>query len=66
MILIAAALLIALIGLGRRIASQADDVTSALEGACANTKPMFELWQMHTAIERITGGLRSAREELRG
>lgn len=65
-ILIAALLLLTLIGLGRKIADQADDVTAALEGARANTKPMFELWQTRSAIERITGGLGSAREELSG
>lgn len=64
-ILVAAALLVTLIGLGRRIARQADEATTALEGACANTKPMFNLWHTHSAIGRITGGLRDAREGAR-
>jgi hypothetical protein len=54
---IAAALLLAIIALGRRIAGQADDITEALDGARDNTAPLFEVTRTNLAIDQITRGL---------
>ncbi len=56
-VLIAAALLIAIIALGRRIAGQADDITRALDGARENTAPLFEVTRTNLALDQITRGL---------
>ena len=59
---VAAALLLAIIGLGRRIARQAQDVTQALDGARDHTTPLFDVTHTNLAIDRITRGLRAVRE----
>ena len=61
-ILIAAALLLAIIGLGRRIVRQADDITAALDGARENTTPLFDVTRTNLAVDQITRGLRTVRE----
>jgi len=61
-VLVAAALLVAIIILGRRIAGQADDITRALDGAREHTTPLFDVTRTNLAIDRITRGLRSVRE----
>ncbi len=60
-VVIAAVLLLLIIGLGRRIARQADSITQALDGARENTTPMFEIPKTNLAIDRIRRGLQSAR-----
>ena len=60
-VLLAAALLLLVIGLARRLVGQADDITTALDGARENTKPLFEVTRANLAIDRITGNLRSVR-----
>lgn len=60
-VLIAALLLLAIIALGRRIARQADEITVALDGARANTEPLFDVVRTNLAVDRITRGLRSVR-----
>ncbi len=62
-VLIAALLLLAIIGLGRRIVRQAEDITGALDGAREHTTPMFDLPTTNLAIVRITRGLARARGE---
>jgi len=52
---VAAVLLVTVIGLGRRIASQADDITQALNGAREHTT------RTNLAIDRITRGLHAVR-----
>lgn len=59
---IAAALLVAIIALCRRIVGQADDITRALDGARENTADLFAVTRTNAAVDRITGGLRRARE----
>jgi hypothetical protein len=59
---VAAALLIAIIGLGRRIVRQAHDITQALDGARDHTTPLFDVTHTNLAIDRITRGLRAVRE----
>lgn len=60
-VVIAAALLLIIIGVGRRIVRQADEITVALDGARANTDPLFDVARTNLAIDRITRGLRAAR-----
>lgn len=60
-VLLAAALLLLVIGLARRLVGQADDITTALDGARENTTPLFEVTRANLAIDRITRNLRSVR-----
>jgi hypothetical protein len=60
-VVVAAALLMTIIGLGRRITRQADEITSSLDGTRANTTPLFEVKRTNLAIDRITRGLRAVR-----
>ena len=60
-VLVAAALLLAIIALGRRITRQAEAITEALDGARANTEPLFDVTRTNLAIDRITRGLRAVR-----
>ncbi|MBA2792937.1 MAG: hypothetical protein H0U32_02955 [Thermoleophilaceae bacterium] len=60
-VLIAALLLLAIIGLGRRIVGQAGAITEALDGARTNTAPLFDLTHANLSLDRITRGLRHAR-----
>jgi hypothetical protein len=61
-VVLAAALLLAIIGLGRRIVGQADSITEALDGARENTFPLYEVTKTNLAVDRIERGLRAARE----
>jgi hypothetical protein len=56
-VLVAAALLLAIIALGRRIAGQAEDIVAALDGATENTGALFDITRVNLAIDRITRGL---------
>jgi hypothetical protein len=60
-VLIAATLLLLIIGLGQRIVRQADEITAALDGARENTAPLFDVVKTNLAIDRITRGLRTVR-----
>ncbi len=60
-VLIAAVLLVTIIGLGRRIVREADDVTAALDGTREHTTPLFDVTRTNLAIDRITRGLRRVR-----
>ena len=61
-VLIAAVLLLTIIGLGRRIVRQADEITTALDGARESTTPLFDLTKTNLAIDQTVRGLRSVRE----
>ena len=63
-VLIAAGLLLAIIGLGRRISRQAVDITHALDGARANTDPLWDVRATNHAVDRITRHLAAARKLL--
>jgi hypothetical protein len=65
-VVIAATLLLTIIVLGRRIVSQADDITQALDGTRANTDPLWGVKQINLNIDRITRGLAAARRALGG
>ena len=60
-VVIAAVLLLAIIGLGRRIVRQADDITAALDGTRENTAPLFEVKHTNLLLDRIARGLRTVR-----
>ncbi len=60
-VVIAAVLLLAIIGLGRRIVRQAENITGALDGAREHTTPMFDLARTNLAIVRIVRSLARAR-----
>jgi hypothetical protein len=62
-VVIAAVLLLLIIGLGQRIVGQAKEITSALDRARQHTTPMFELTKTNLAVDRTTRGLARAREE---
>jgi hypothetical protein len=61
-----ASLLLAIIVLGRRIARQAGEIVAALDGARANTTPLFDVTRSNLALDRITRSLRAVREGLSG
>ena len=61
-IAVAALLLLVVIGLGRQIARQADDIAAALDGARTNTDALFDVSDTNRAVDRITHRLRDARE----
>lgn len=57
-VVVAALLLLAIIALARRIARQADAITEALDGARANTQPLFDVTRTNLALDQITRGVR--------
>jgi hypothetical protein len=63
-VVIAAALLLAIIALGRRIVRQADQTTEALAGARENTAGLWDVTETNLSLIRINRGLSRAREEL--
>lgn len=65
-VLIAAVLLLTIIFLGRRIVSQADDITAALDGTRQNTDPLWGVKQINLNLDRINRGLVAARRALGG
>ena len=60
-VLIAAALLLTVIALGRRVFRQADEITAALDGARENTTPLFDVTRTNLAVDTITRDLRAVR-----
>jgi Tfp pilus assembly protein FimT len=65
-VVIAATLLLAIIFLGRRVTREADDITAALDGARANTVPLWDVKQININLDRINRGLVAARKALGG
>jgi hypothetical protein len=63
-VVIAATLLLVIIFLGRRVARQADEITDALDGARANTDPLWDVKRINLNIDRINRGLAAARRAL--
>jgi hypothetical protein len=59
---IAATLLVTIIALCRRIVSQAEDITRALDGAREKTNSLFAIADANRALGRITSDLRAVRE----
>ena len=65
-VLVAASLLLAIIGLARRIVHQTAEITRALDGAMRNTNPLFDVANVNHSLESITRGLQRARGETGG
>jgi hypothetical protein len=65
-VVIAATLLLTITFLGRRVARQADEITDALDGARANTDPLWNVKQININLDRINRGLVAARRTLGG
>ncbi len=65
-VVIAAVLLLLIIGLGQRIVRQAKEITGLLDSARQRTIPLFELSQTNLALDRMVRGLARAREEQEG
>lgn len=63
-VLVAAVLLVVAVLLARRIGDQAERIEEALDGARANTDPLWDVKATNLAASRIVAGLRNAREEL--
>ena len=63
-VLIAAVLLVTIILLARRIVRTAGEIVAALDGTRENTNAMFDVAAVNHNIDRITRGLRAAREGL--
>jgi hypothetical protein len=61
-VVVAAALLVAIVALGRRVVRQADAITETLDGARENTAPLFDVTRTNLAADQITRGLRALRE----
>ncbi len=61
-VLVAAGLLLAIIGLARRIVHQAGEIEEAIDGARRHTAPLFDLAAVNGALDRVTHELRAARE----
>lgn len=59
-VLLVAALVLWITALAQRVGRQAADITDALDGARANTDPLFAVKATNHAIARITRGLRRA------
>jgi hypothetical protein len=63
-VVVAAGLLLAIIGLGRRIARQADETTGVLDAARENTEPLWAVKSINLTLHRIVTGLATARESV--
>ena len=61
-VLIAAGLLLTIIALARRIVRTAGEIVAALDATRENTNAMFDVAAVNHNLDRITRGLRAARE----
>lgn len=59
---VAAALLLALIALARRIVRQAGEIEEAIDGARENTAALFDLSSVNLSLDQVTRELRAVRE----
>ncbi len=60
-VIVAASLIILIIALGRKIISQAEEITTAIDGARANTNALFDITKSNLSVEQVTRGLVNAR-----
>ncbi len=63
-VVIAAALLVTIIALGRRIVRQAEDIVRALDGTRENTNGLWDVTRINLALDQITRRLAAVREGL--
>ena len=61
-VLVAAGLLLTIIALARRIVRTAGEIVAALDATRENTNAMFDVAAVNHNLDRITRGLRAARE----
>lgn len=59
---LAAALLLTLIALARRIVRQAGEIEEAIDGARENTAALFDLSSVNLSLDQVTRELRTVRE----
>ncbi|MBA2347522.1 MAG: hypothetical protein H0V81_04435 [Solirubrobacterales bacterium] len=57
-VVVAAMLILAIASVARDVTRQADDITTALDGARANTEPLFAVKLTNHHLDRITRGVR--------
>ena len=62
-VVVAAALVLTVIALARRIVVQAREIETALMGAHRNTESLFDIAMMNHALESNTRGVKEARGE---
>ena len=62
-VLAAAALVLTVIALARKIVVQAREIEAALAGARRNTESLFDIAMMNHALESITRGIKQAKGE---
>ncbi len=60
-VLLVAALVLAITALAQQVTRQAEEITTALDGARANTEPLFAVRMTNLALDRITRNLRRVR-----
>lgn len=61
--LIAAGLLLTIIGLARRIAGQASEIEDAIDAARENTAPLFDISAINLSLDQIARRLHAMRED---
>lgn len=62
-VLIAAGLLLTLIGLARRVAGQASEIEEAIDAARENTAPLFDISAINLSLDQIARRLHTIRED---
>jgi len=62
---VAALLLVSVIRLAERIASQAEDISRAIDGAHSNTSALFDLTRVNLALDRLSRRLIEQRQRER-
>lgn len=62
-VLVAAGLLLLIIGLARRIAGQAGEIEDAIDAARENTAPLFDIPAINLSLDQIARRLHAMREE---
>lgn len=63
MVLVAAGLLLTIIGLARRAAGQASEIEDAIDAARENTAPLFDISAINLSLDQIARRLHAIREE---
>jgi hypothetical protein len=61
-VVVAAGLLVAIIGLARRVAGQAGEIEGAVDAAAGNTAALFEVQALNRTLERMAAAGRARPE----
>lgn len=62
-VLLAAGLLLTMIGLARRVAGQASEIEEAIDAARENTAPLFDISAINLSLDQIARRLHTMRED---